>query len=101
MPNIPNDAWTTSDPLLSTAPLLLTVPEAAKALSIGRSKAYELISSGVLEVVHIGRCCRVPVDAVAAYIRALRRQPDVTSQVPRTIGVSAPGSSTAPDCRRG
>lgn len=52
--------------------LLLSVTEAARALRLGRSKTYELIASGDLEVVHIGRCSRVPVDAVAAYVRRLR-----------------------------
>ena len=36
-------------------PILLTIPEAAVRLRIGRSTVYELISSGSLEVVHIGR----------------------------------------------
>lgn len=52
--------------------LLLSVTEAARALGLGRSKTYELIASGDLEVVHIGRCSRVPVDAVAAYVQRLR-----------------------------
>ncbi len=52
--------------------LLLSVTEAARALGLGRSKTYELIASGDLEVVHIGRCSRVPVDAVAAYVERLR-----------------------------
>lgn len=52
--------------------LLLSVAEAARALSLGRSKTYELIASGELEVVHIGRCSRVPVDAVEAYVERLR-----------------------------
>ncbi len=53
--------------------LLLSVPEAARALRLSRSKTYELISAGHLEVVHIGRCCRVPLDAVKAYIERLRK----------------------------
>lgn len=53
--------------------LLLTVSEAARMLGLGRSKTYELIAAGALEVVHIGRCCRVPVDAVEAYVDRLRR----------------------------
>ena len=53
--------------------LLLTVREAAHALGVGRSTAYELISAGELEVVHIGRACRVPVAVVEAYVERLRR----------------------------
>ncbi len=52
--------------------LLLSVTEAARALGVGRSKTYELITAGELEVVHIGRCARVPVEAVEAYVDRLR-----------------------------
>ena len=52
--------------------ILLTVREAADRLGIGRSTAYELIASGRLETVHIGRACRVPVDAVDRFVEALR-----------------------------
>ena len=64
-----------------TAPgprLLLTVREAAHALGVGRSTAYELINAGELEVVHIGRACRVPVAVVEAYVERLRRPRDST-----------------------
>jgi excisionase family DNA binding protein len=35
--------------------------EAAEAMSISRSKAYELIAEGKIPSVRIGRCVRVPV----------------------------------------
>jgi excisionase family DNA binding protein len=52
--------------------LLLTVPQAAQVLAIGRSTAYELIAAGDLEVVHIGRSVRVPVRALEDYVGRLR-----------------------------
>jgi excisionase family DNA binding protein len=52
---------------------LLTVWETARALGVGRSTVYELINAGELEVVHIGRACRVPIVAVEAYVERLRR----------------------------
>lgn len=55
-----------------THAMLLTIPDAARRLGIGRSKAYELVATGELEVVHIGRCVRVPVDAVENFVRRLR-----------------------------
>jgi excisionase family DNA binding protein len=58
--------------------LLLTVREAAHALGVGRSTVYELINAGELEVVHIGRACRVPVAVVEAYVERLRQPPDST-----------------------
>ena len=36
-------------------PLLVTIAEAAIALGVGRSTVYDLIATGELEVVHIGR----------------------------------------------
>jgi excisionase family DNA binding protein len=43
--------------------LLLSVEQAAQALGIGRSTLYELIAAGEVETVHIGRSCRVPLEA--------------------------------------
>lgn len=52
--------------------LLLSVEEAARSLSIGRSKTYELIAEGLLETVHIGRSTRVPVAALHDLLDRLR-----------------------------
>lgn len=52
--------------------LLLTPAEAASALGIGRSKLYELLSSGQLVSVRIGACRRVPADALRAFLDSLR-----------------------------
>jgi excisionase family DNA binding protein len=54
--------------------LLLTVPEAAHRLSIGRSLLYELLAAGQLESIHVGRLRRIPADAVVAFIDVQRRQ---------------------------
>ena len=53
--------------------LLLTIPQAARRLAIGRSTAYPLIAAGELEVVHIGRAVRVPADAVELFVARRRR----------------------------
>ena len=53
--------------------LLLRVPEAARALGIGRSMTYELIAAGEIEVIHIGTVIRVPVDALTRFIEANSR----------------------------
>jgi excisionase family DNA binding protein len=55
-------------------PLLLTVPEAAKALAISRSKLYELLASGALRSVRIDGSRRIPTQALTAYINALMDQ---------------------------
>lgn len=48
--------------------LLLSVLEAAQRLGIGRTLMYELLSSGQIESVHVGRLRRVPVEALAAFV---------------------------------
>lgn len=65
----------TSEP----GPTLVTVKQAARMLSLGRSTVYELIAAGRLEVVHIGRSARVPVDAIATLVNGLRGEQTVTA----------------------
>jgi excisionase family DNA binding protein len=54
--------------------LLLTPREAAQLLGIGRSKLYQLIQSGTVQSVLIGRCRRIPVQALSNYVAALAGQ---------------------------
>ncbi|CAN5400521.1 hypothetical protein BH24ACT7_BH24ACT7_05250 [soil metagenome] len=54
--------------------LLLTPEEAAEALSIGRSKIYELIGQGRLGSIRIDASRRIPADALIEFVDHLRRQ---------------------------
>jgi excisionase family DNA binding protein len=58
--------------------LLLTVPEAAEALAISRSKLYELIATGLIRSVRIDGSRRVPVEALETYVSQLLDQMEVT-----------------------
>jgi excisionase family DNA binding protein len=51
---------------------LLTVPGVMAALRLGRWKVYDLIRSGELESVTVGRARRVPADALDRFISQLR-----------------------------
>ncbi|GAA3519045.1 excisionase family DNA binding protein [Streptosporangium album] len=51
--------------------LLLTVPEAAAALAVSRSKLYQLIASGAVASVRIDGSRRIPVSALQDYITGL------------------------------
>ena len=53
--------------------LLLSVEEAARSLSISRSKTWELIAAGELEAVHIGRSTRVALSALHDLLDRLPR----------------------------
>ena len=56
-------------------PLLLTPVEAARRLSIARSSLYELLLTGEIVSLKIGRSRRVPLAALAEYIdRKVREQ---------------------------
>jgi excisionase family DNA binding protein len=50
--------------------ILLTVPEAARRLSLGRTIVYELIASGELPSLKIGRARRIPAIALEQWVMA-------------------------------
>lgn len=54
--------------------LLLTVEEGAERLGIGRSLMYELISSGQIDSIHVGRLRRITPQALHAYVAALHQR---------------------------
>lgn len=56
-------------------PITVRIPEAIRLTGIGRSKLYELIASGDVEVVKIGSCTLIPMASLHALIeRAKSRQ---------------------------
>ena len=52
-------------------PLLMTVDQAAEALSLSRSSIQRLINSGLLPSVKVGGSRRVPTTAVSDYVATL------------------------------
>lgn len=52
-------------------PALLTVPEAMTALRLSRATVYDLIRSGELGSVKVGRCRRIPAQAVTTFVARL------------------------------
>jgi len=57
---------------MEESPLLLTVERAAERLEVGRTKVFELLATGQLESVKIGRARRIPADALRGYVERLR-----------------------------
>lgn len=49
-------------------PLVLTVEDLMPVLSIGRNTAYDLVRSGQIQSLRIGRQIRIPRNAVIQYI---------------------------------
>lgn len=52
----------------TTERFALRPAEAADAIGVSRSKAYELIAAGELPSIRVGGCVRVPVVALRAWI---------------------------------
>jgi excisionase family DNA binding protein len=57
--------------------LLLRPEEAARALGISRTKLFELIASGEIESIRIGRARRIPADVLEDWVARRRTQADV------------------------
>jgi excisionase family DNA binding protein len=54
-------------------PTLLTIPQVATALSLGRSTVYELVQRSQLPVVRIGRAVRIHVRDLELFAEQLRQ----------------------------
>jgi excisionase family DNA binding protein len=53
--------------------LLYTVENVGQALAIGRSKVYELMNSGLLPAVHIGRSVRFRASDIHDFVQGWQR----------------------------
>jgi excisionase family DNA binding protein len=63
----------------SEGPWLLDSREIARVLGISRTKAFQLMSTGVIPVVRIGRCARAPRLELGKWI-------DAQTIAPRQVG---------------
>ena len=59
---------TRSDRRLGPMKLLLTITEASQVLAISRSKPYELLNSGNLPSVYIGRSRRIRMNDIEEFV---------------------------------
>jgi excisionase family DNA binding protein len=50
-------------------PLAVRIREACRLTGIGRSKLYELIAAGEIEVVKVGAITLVPVSSLTSFLR--------------------------------
>lgn len=73
--------------------LLLRVPEAAKLVGIGRSKAYDLVRTGEWPCVRIGKSVRVPHRWLVAWVD--QQTAEAQAQVGDQIRLSADDSRHA------
>jgi len=59
---------------MSDEPLVYSIPEAARELSVSRSTIYRLISDGQLETISVRSHRRVRRTALVRYLDMLQRQ---------------------------
>ncbi|TCM12024.1 excisionase family DNA binding protein [Novosphingobium sp. PhB165] len=57
-------------------PLAVRIPEACRLTGISRSKLYELIADGQIEIAKIGSMTLVPMDSLRGLIRRTRKFAD-------------------------
>ena len=55
-------------PTSEAHPLLLTVKDLEAELQLGRTRTYELVRSGQIPVMRIGRAVRIPRDALRRWV---------------------------------
>jgi len=64
--------------------LLVSVEEAARLLGLGRSATYELLASGELPRVKVGRRTLVPVRALSDWVERASLASAVATEAPQT-----------------
>lgn len=52
--------------------MLYPIDEAGEVLSIGRSRLYELMATGEIESVKVGKRRLIPAQALEAFVASLR-----------------------------
>jgi excisionase family DNA binding protein len=50
-------------------PFTVRVREACRLTGIGRSKLYELIAAGEIEIIKVGTITLIPVEALVRFLR--------------------------------
>ncbi|MES2158845.1 MAG: helix-turn-helix domain-containing protein [Pseudomonadota bacterium] len=51
---------------------MVRIKEACRITGIGRSKLYELIADGEVEIIKIGAMTMIPIDALSRFIERRR-----------------------------
>lgn len=69
------------DSLPEGRPMLLTVKDLESELQLGRTRTYELVRSGVIPVIRIGRAVRIPREALRRWVERQASGPDENGAV--------------------
>lgn len=66
--------------------LLLKPEEASRVLGLGRSKIYQLLATGAIESIAVGRSRRIPADALRRWVDRQREVPINTDDPDKQSG---------------
>ena len=58
---------------LAATPITVRINEACRLTGIGRSKLYQLIQAGEIEIIKVGTITLVPVVSLTAFLDARRQ----------------------------
>jgi excisionase family DNA binding protein len=61
--------------------LLYKPPQVAEILNLGRSKTYELIATGQIKSIRIGRAIRIPAKALREYVEYQEQEAQAQAKV--------------------
>jgi excisionase family DNA binding protein len=83
VPTASSDLAGSSTSALARLPEVLTAPEAAAILRVGRNQLYQAVARGELGAVRIGRSIRIPKHAMVALLASTGPQPASSHEQPR------------------
>ena len=58
--------------LFKEYPDILTVPQVAQALGVGRKAVYDLVNNKILGAIRVGRTIKVPNFSLEEYVKTAR-----------------------------
>lgn len=67
-------------------PDIMSVNDFRKALGIGRTKAYEMISTGKIKSIRVGKSIRIPKKALLDYVNRSIYNEDTAGKHPHFEG---------------
>jgi excisionase family DNA binding protein len=72
--------------LFTQYPDIMSINDLRSALGIGRTKAYELVSSGELRSIRVGNAIRIPKTSLLDYVKGSGYNVDTADECPYLKG---------------
>ena len=72
--------------LFTQYPDLMSITDLRGALGVGRTKAYELVSSGEIRSIRVGNAIRIPKTSLLDYVKGSGYNVDTADELPYLEG---------------